>query len=105
MIASLFRRLFALFNKKKAKSSGEPCQELYIGNIEYHTKPHELRKVFEKFGEIEYLKIIRDPKTKRSKGYGFVKFVNKKDAASALDNKNSLVFRGRELKVAYAKDR
>mgnify|MGYP000187382864 CR=1 FL=1 len=105
MIASLFKRLFALFNNKKAKSSGDPCQELYIGNIEYHTKPHELRKLFEKYGEIEYLKIIRDPKTKRSKGYGFVKFTHKNDASRAVADKAALVFRGRELKLAFAKDR
>lgn len=105
MIASIFKRLLSIFKGTGTKKVSDSCQELYIGNIEYHTKQHELRKVFEEYGEVEYLKIIRDPRTKRSKGYGFVKFVNQRDAAKILNNQQSIVFRGRELKVAFAKDR
>ncbi|MBP9722367.1 MAG: RNA-binding protein [Gammaproteobacteria bacterium] len=113
-MASLLKKLFNIFKKNPSSNSSsgsmrkntqKECQELYIGNIEYKTKPYELRKFFEEFGEIEYLKIIRDPKTKRSKGYGFVKFVHQNDAAKVINQSNLMVFRGRELKLAYAKDR
>jgi RNA recognition motif-containing protein len=112
MIASLFNKLCSIFIRSKSTSLLNPIasnsnQELYIGNIEYRAKPYELRKIFEEYGEIEYLKIIRDAKTKRSKGYGFVKYVNKADAVNLLkanSGSQSIVFRGRELKIAFAKD-
>ncbi len=106
MIASLFQRIINIFSQKKQKNAkNNQSPELYIGNIEYKTKPYELRKVFEEFGDIEYLKIIRDPRTKRSKGYGFVKFHSEQDAQKAINNKHSISFRGRELKIAFAKDK
>lgn len=101
MIVTFFKKLF---KKLQGKTSDNYNRELYIGNIHYHAKPYELRKLFEEFGNVESLKIIRDPRTKRSKGYGFVKFYTKNEADNALKNSNAKMFKGRELCVAYSKN-
>lgn len=99
MFSNIINKLFGLFSKSSSVN-----RELYVGNINYQVKPHELRKLFEKYGSIESLKIIRDPRTKRSKGYGFVKFKKQNDAVVALKKTNSMSYRGRELCVDYANE-
>lgn len=101
MLNRLVKKLKSIFSRNKSIGYS---RELYIGNINYQVKPYELRKLFDPYGEIESFKIIRDPNTKRSKGYGFVKFYNQKDAESALKGVNSTVYKGRELCIDYAKD-
>lgn len=103
MIGNFLKPFFNLFKKTTPKSN-DSNRELYIGNIHYNAKPYELRKFFEEFGDIESLKIIRDPKTKRSKGYGFVKFYKQADAEKALKYSNTKDFKGRELCVAFSKN-
>ncbi len=101
MLNILVKKIKSIFSSSKSDS----CQrELYVGNINYQVKPYELRKLFDQYGEIESLKIIRDPKTKRSKGYGFVKFYEEKDAEAALKNVNATLYKGRELCIDYAKE-
>lgn len=99
MFSRLINKLTSVF-KKSHKSN---C-ELYVGNINYQVKPFELKKLFENYGKVESLKIIRDQKTKRSKGYGFVKFYNPKHAELALKNLNASNYRGRELCIDYANE-
>lgn len=100
MIASLFKKIF----NKLSGGSSDLNRELYVGNIEYRTTQQELRDLFSEFGDIESIKIIRDSRTKRSKGYGFIKFYKQLDATNALNNMNFKPFRGRELRIAFAKD-
>ncbi|XP_032241412.1 RNA-binding protein 45 isoform X2 [Nematostella vectensis] len=46
----------------------------------------DLRSKFESFGDIEYVQIVRDHKTRENKGYGYVKFHKSSTAAMALEN-------------------
>lgn len=100
----ILKLLKGVISRITNKSEHEQNRELYIGNIHYHAKPFELRQLFENHGSVESLKIIRDPRTKRSKGYGFVKFYAQKDADKALKATNGKPFKGRELCVAYSKN-
>ena len=47
--------------------------------------------------------MIRDKITKKSVGYGFVKFFNEKDAKDAIGHKNGLILGNKKLKVTYAR--
>ena len=47
-------------------------------------------------------KIIIDPTTKASKGYGFVKFTNHEEAQRAISEMNGINFNGKNLKVSHA---
>ncbi|AWP00305.1 putative RNA-binding protein Musashi -like 2-like isoform 2 [Scophthalmus maximus] len=52
---------------------------MFIGGLSWQTSPDSLRDYFSKFGEIRECMVMRDPTTKRSRGFGFVTFT---DAAS-----------------------
>ncbi|KAA3682181.1 RNA-binding protein Musashi [Paragonimus westermani] len=68
--------------------------KMFIGGLSPTTTSEKLRDYFKKYGEIKEFMIMRDPLTKRSRGFGFVTFsdplcVEKvlEDAPHMLDSK------------------
>ncbi|XP_077422616.1 RNA-binding protein Musashi homolog 2b [Vanacampus margaritifer] len=56
--------------------------KMFIGGLGWQTSPDSLKDYFNTFGEIRECMVMRDPTTKRSRGFGFVTFA---DSAS-VDN-------------------
>jgi RNA recognition motif-containing protein len=59
--------------------------------------------LFKEFGEIMMTKVVRDKNTKKSMGYGFVKFVNESDAVTAIEKMNGYAIAHKNLKVSIAR--
>lgn len=78
---------------------------LFVGNFSWSLWENDMRKLFSPYGEIEEVKLIIDRMTGRSKGFGFVKFVNEEDAARAMEELNDKEVDGREIKITVAKPR
>lgn len=64
----------------------------------------QLREEFEKFGEVVFARVVLDNETGRSRGFGFVEFVNAEDATKAKEEMNDEVLWEREIKVDFAKE-
>ncbi|KAH8862761.1 RNA-binding protein 39 [Schistosoma japonicum] len=79
--------------------------KLYIGSLHYNITEEMLKGIFEPFGKIEDIKLIKDPATNRSQGYGFVTYVNSDDAKKALDQLNGFELAGRPMKVNHVTER
>lgn len=56
------------------------------------------------FGIITDLNLIRDHETEKSKGFGFVSFMDWRSTVLAVDNMNGADFMGRKLKVDHVLD-
>ena len=80
-------------------------KKVFVGNLPFKIRGKELREAFSEFGEIEDSTVILDKFTKRSKGFGFVTFVNDADADKAISEMNGKAVEGRELTVSEAKAR
>jgi len=80
-------------------------KKIFVGNLPFKYRGKELRELFSRFGEIEDSTVILDKFTKRSKGFGFVTFVNDADADSAISEMNGKDADGRDLTVSEAKAR
>ncbi|HKL43862.1 MAG TPA: RNA-binding protein [Candidatus Absconditabacterales bacterium] len=78
---------------------------LFVGNFSWNLSEDDMRELFAPYGELEDVKLIIDRMTGRSKGFGFVKFVNEEDAAKALEELNDKEVDGREMKVTVARPR
>ncbi|KAB7496109.1 Heterogeneous nuclear ribonucleoprotein 87F [Armadillidium nasatum] len=52
----------------------EQMRKLFIGGLDYITTDESLKDYFEQFGEIVDVVVMKDTKTKRSRGFGFVAF-------------------------------
>ncbi|CAK5055324.1 unnamed protein product [Meloidogyne enterolobii] len=80
--------------------------ELYslkVDNLPYNTSVHELRRLFDRYGDIG--DIPRDRYNNQSRGFGFVRFYSRKDADYACSRADGKQMNGRELRVSIAKYR
>ncbi len=79
--------------------------DIYIGNLAWKAKRQDLKDLFEHFGPVEKAFIVRDKRTRKSKGYGFVKMEDPEAAEVAINALNNTLFLERELIVNEAKPR
>ena len=75
---------------------------IYVGNLNYSVREHDLRAVMEEFGTVESVKIVKDRETGRSKGFGFVEMQNDGEAQRAIDELNEKEVEGRRMVVKAA---
>ena len=75
---------------------------IYVKNIDPEATDDEFRDLFEKYGPISSASIAKDPETSKSRGFGFVNFVNHEDASKAVDELNDKDFKGQVLYVGRA---
>lgn len=75
---------------------------VFVGDVSPDIESHQLREAFAPFGQISDCKVIRDPQTHKSKGYGFVCFVHKEDAEMAIAGMNGQWLGGRSLRTNWA---
>ena len=78
---------------------------IFVGNFAFTTTKDELRQLFEAYGNVEQVRIITDPETGRSRGFGFVEMPNIAEAQAAIDGLNGTVLGGRPLTVNEARER
>ncbi|XP_069357385.1 heterogeneous nuclear ribonucleoprotein 87F-like isoform X2 [Maniola hyperantus] len=52
----------------------EVHRKIFIGGLNYRTSDESLKAHFEKWGEIVDVVVMKDPKTKRSRGFGFITY-------------------------------
>jgi nucleolin len=89
-------------DKKKAPSKGNT--ELYIANLKYSISTSDIKKRFEKYGDVENVKLLKDSEG-RSRGIAFVKFNSIQNAEDALKEENGKEWETRPLKINFAGDK
>ncbi|MEN2499677.1 MAG: transformer 2 beta, partial [Marteilia pararefringens] len=93
---------------KRARSprreNPRPAACLGIFNLHPMATERDLQDVFgaERYGEIRDIKVIRDHDTGKSKCYGFVYYVNVKDAILAKEELNNTEMRHKIIRVDYS---
>ncbi|CAH1800488.1 unnamed protein product [Owenia fusiformis] len=60
--------------------------KMFVGGLSWQTTPEGLREHFAKYGEISECMVMRDPITKRSRGFGFVTFTDVDSVDKVLAN-------------------
>lgn len=96
------RRSRALRNGSSATFDLAPNKQIYVGNVPYRLSESKMRDFFSAYGEIEKIRLIKDRRTGRSKGFGFVTYTDLGSSAAALDA-HEQELGGRMLIVRYAK--
>ena len=78
-------------------------QNLFIGSLAYATTDDTLKAFFEAIGEVSSARVITDRDSGRSKGFGFVEFVNEEDNQKAVDQLDGKELDGRPINVSLAR--
>lgn len=76
---------------------------VYIGGLAEEVDEKVLHNTFIPFGDITDITIPLDYSTQKHRGFGFVEFESKEDAAAAIDNMNESELFGRTIKVNVAR--
>ncbi|MBT3726446.1 RNA-binding protein [bacterium] len=63
----------------------EKTNKLYVGGLSWGLEWQDLKDVFKEYGEVTFVKVIKDRETGKSKGFGFVEFTSADDAEKAKD--------------------
>lgn len=77
--------------------------EIYAGNLSYDVGRQDLTRMFKSYGEVASARIIKNQFNGKSKGYGFLEMVDRKDAAAAIRALNGKEIKGRKIVVNEAK--
>merc|ERR1719495_2279724 len=49
---------------------------MFIGGLSWQTTPESVREYFSQFGDVAEVMVMKDPATRRSRGFGFITFSN-----------------------------
>lgn len=78
---------------------------LYVGNISYGMTDEDLRTVFEEFGEVTRVHVVKDRETNRSKGFAFVEMASEEAGEMAVEKLNNSKVDNRTIRVNKAHPR
>nr|VZI33881.1 unnamed protein product [Spirometra erinaceieuropaei] len=103
-----------LQQQQQPRTSGQRAPDvcegrtLFIRNVPFDADEHRLQEFFSAFGELEFVKIVKDKVTQHPRGTAFAKFVRKEDAdrvlldSSRTENSHKFIFAGRQLIISLA---
>ncbi|XP_017306326.1 heterogeneous nuclear ribonucleoprotein A1a [Ictalurus punctatus] len=70
---------------KETPREPEQMRKLFIGGLSFETTDESLRAHFEQWGALTDCVVMRDPNTKRSRGFGFVTYSSVNEVDAAMD--------------------
>ena len=70
--------------KSKQSSDVKEGKTLFIRNLSFDSSEESVHHLFERFGEIDYCKLLEDKRTGHSRGMAFVKFKTVESAEQCL---------------------
>jgi RNA recognition motif-containing protein len=76
---------------------------LFVSNIDYKITEDELRAIFEQYGEVKSIKILKDMTDQKPKGYGFVLMGSNYEGQKAIMRLNKRKVNERPLSVQEAR--
>ncbi len=77
---------------------------LYVGNLPYRANEEAVNEYFSEHGKVVSVRLMKDRRTGKRKGYGFVEVAGK-HANDMINKLNDSEFQERTLKVRLAKEK
>lgn len=78
---------------------------IYVSNLGLNVQNEDLKTQFSQFGEVASVNIIMDKITNRSRGFGFIKMNDTKEAEKAIRELNGISLDNQTIKVKEARRR
>ena len=76
---------------------------IYVGNLAFAATEEGLQKLFEQFGTVVSVKIIKDKFSGEPRGFAFVEMSSAEEGNQAIEGLNNTEFEGRQLRVNEAR--
>ena len=78
---------------------------IYVGRLPRNVNESSLRGLFEQYGEVTTIKVIKDKFTGAPKGFAFIEMPAAEQASEAISALNGAEFEGQRLEVSEARPR
>ncbi|WP_205622486.1 RNA recognition motif domain-containing protein [Vibrio neptunius] len=103
VFASAFVFKFSNTTTESATLNEPATKTLYVGNLPYKANESHVKELFTKHGEVFAVRLMKDKRTGKRRGFGFV-VMAATDAAGAIEGLNEKNYMQRTLKVRIAND-
>ncbi|NOH56056.1 RNA-binding protein [Vibrio coralliilyticus] len=103
VFASAFVFKFSNTTTEPATVNEPATKTLYVGNLPYKANESHVKELFAKHGEVFAVRLMKDKRTGKRRGFGFV-VMAATDAAGAIEGLNEKDYMQRTLKVRIAND-
>lgn len=80
-------------------------KKIFVGNLAWEADEEALKPLFEAYGKVAKINVVRDVETGRSRGFGFVEMETPESAAQAISELHDKPLLGRNLRVSLAQER
>jgi len=87
----------------KPEQRRDDLNTLRVTNLSESTTEADLQELFQRFGRISRVYLAKDKETMQSRGFAFVSFVNKDDAARAMESLQGYGYDHLILKIEFAR--
>jgi cold-inducible RNA-binding protein len=78
-------------------------KKIFVGNLDYSAAEESIRELFERFGAVERVDLIRDRDTGQPRGFGFVEMTDNESADRAIAELNGATLGSRPINVNEAR--
>jgi RNA recognition motif-containing protein len=103
-LASLLSSSAVSQEHHQTNDDAQETSTLYVGNLPYKANEDAVKAFFENDIKVQSVRLMKDRKTGKRKGYGFIEIINN-DVDAVIQKFNDSVFLDRTLKVRPAKDK
>lgn len=86
------------------RKGGRSISTIYIGNLPFNAGKDEIRNLLADYGEVFEIRLVRDRRSGRSKGYCFVE-METRAAKAVMRQLNGTEYAGRTLRINEAKEK
>ncbi|KAI9179452.1 hypothetical protein H9P43_004775 [Blastocladiella emersonii ATCC 22665] len=80
-----------------------PGNQLYVRGLSGRTTEDELRRIFDRYGELDEISVVKDPHLNECRGFAFVRYMNPDDAQRAIAAEHGQEFHGRRMIVELSR--
>lgn len=79
-----------------------PCRVIGCFGLSFQTDDRDLKRVFERYGRVDKVKLVTDPRTGRSRGFAFIYMANVQDAEEAKERIHGQDIDGSHVRCEYS---
>ena len=83
--------------QKDPKAIGDPENTLFVSRIAYDVTEDDLKNIFQSYGEITNIRIVKDSETGKSRGYAFIEFASPDARREAFEKCDGMKIHGRKV--------
>ncbi|CAI5456742.1 unnamed protein product [Caenorhabditis angaria] len=88
--------------RSRFKLTTKPSRVVGVFGLGQFTDEKDLLNIFQEFGKVEKINIIRDRYNQRSRGFGFVYLRTKEEAQNAIRSLANFVIDGHKVRIDFS---